>query len=251
MGLPLCQSVTTDAVPSAAGVMFRIVFTESPAYLIWYAFFHTKDHRLSGVPTEAVVVTFSRVQTAISARTGACSHSVRELSAFRSAKLRRLNSVGVVLHSDQPWSLMRDVVIRPSAAMLSSDPVQSVDSPPPLPRPRARELWFKKRHISQLLKNQKTAKLRSPVKRHQFCAGLWPQTPKLTAGKDYHMYFSIIFAYYPRTYVNPKDLSIYLYMMMMSWCLMSSDVIWHIRDKLWPMPKHGSIKATYVRCMRV
>ena len=39
--------------------------------------------------------------------------------------------------------------------------------------------------------------------------------------------------------------------MMMSWCLMSSDVIWHIRDKLWPMPKHGSIKSTYVRCMRV
>ena len=39
--------------------------------------------------------------------------------------------------------------------------------------------------------------------------------------------------------------------MMMSWCLMSSDVIWHIRDKLWPVPKHGSIKATYVRCMRV
>ena len=38
---------------------------------------------------------------------------------------------------------------------------------------------------------------------------------------------------------------------MMSWCLMSSDVIWHIRDKLWPMPKHGSVKATYVRCMRV
>ena len=28
---------------------------------------------------------------------------------------------------------------------------------------------------------------------------------------------------------------------MMSWCLMSSDVSWHIRDKLWPMPKHGSI----------
>ena len=40
-------------------------------------------------------------------------------------------------------------------------------------------------------------------------------------------------------------------MMMMSWCLMSSDVIWHIRDKLWPMPKRGSIKSTYVRCMRV
>ena len=29
--------------------------------------------------------------------------------------------------------------------------------------------------------------------------------------------------------------------MMMNWCLMSSDVRWHIRDKLWPMPKHGSI----------
>ena len=29
--------------------------------------------------------------------------------------------------------------------------------------------------------------------------------------------------------------------MMMSWCLMSSDVMRHIRDKLWPMPKHGSI----------
>ena len=28
--------------------------------------------------------------------------------------------------------------------------------------------------------------------------------------------------------------------MMVSWCLMSSDVSWHIRDK-WPMPKHGSI----------
>ena len=39
--------------------------------------------------------------------------------------------------------------------------------------------------------------------------------------------------------------------MMMSWCLMSSDVIWHIRDKLWSMPKHGSVKSTYVRCMRV
>ena len=24
-------------------------------------------------------------------------------------------------------------------------------------------------------------------------------------------------------------------------CLMPSDVSWHIRDKLWPMPKHGSI----------
>ena len=30
-------------------------------------------------------------------------------------------------------------------------------------------------------------------------------------------------------------------MMMMNWCLMSSDVNWHIRDKLRPMPKHGSV----------
>ena len=32
-----------------------------------------------------------------------------------------------------------------------------------------------------------------------------------------------------------------LMLMMMKWCLMSSDVSWHIRDKLWPMPKHGSV----------
>ena len=37
---------------------------------------------------------------------------------------------------------------------------------------------------------------------------------------------------------------------MMSWCLMSSDVIWHIRDKLWPMPKHGSIRKVYA-CLAV
>ena len=37
--------------------------------------------------------------------------------------------------------------------------------------------------------------------------------------------------WYPRT----------IMLMMMSWCLMSSDVSWHIRDKLWPTPKHGSI----------
>ena len=30
-------------------------------------------------------------------------------------------------------------------------------------------------------------------------------------------------------------------LLMMKWCLMSSDVGWDIRDKLWPMPKHGSI----------
>ena len=34
-----------------------------------------------------------------------------------------------------------------------------------------------------------------------------------------------------------KDLPL----MMMNWCLMSSDVMRHIRDKLWPMPKRGAI----------
>ena len=28
---------------------------------------------------------------------------------------------------------------------------------------------------------------------------------------------------------------------MMNWCLMSSDVMRHIKDKLWPMPKHGAV----------
>ena len=34
------------------------------------------------------------------------------------------------------------------------------------------------------------------------------------------------------------------FVFMVGWlkcCLVSSDVSWHIRDKLWPMPKHGSI----------
>ena len=41
-------------------------------------------------------------------------------------------------------------------------------------------------------------------------------------------------------------------MMMMSWCLMSSDVIWHIRDKLWPMPKFNKshIRKVYA-CLAV
>ena len=39
-------------------------------------------------------------------------------------------------------------------------------------------------------------------------------------------------------------------MLLLSWCLMSSDVIWHIRDKLWPMPKHGSIRMVYA-CLAV
>ena len=39
-------------------------------------------------------------------------------------------------------------------------------------------------------------------------------------------------------------------MLLLIWCLMSSDVIWHIRDKLWPMPKHGSIRKVYA-CLAV
>ena len=39
-------------------------------------------------------------------------------------------------------------------------------------------------------------------------------------------------------------------LMMMNWCLMSSDVSWHIRDKLWPMPKHGAINL-YVHAQDV
>ena len=39
-------------------------------------------------------------------------------------------------------------------------------------------------------------------------------------------------------------------LLLLSWCLMSSDVIWHIRDKLWPMPKHGSIRKVYA-CLAV
>ena len=37
----------------------------------------------------------------------------------------------------------------------------------------------------------------------------------------------------------PKKLT--LLDLLMNWCLMSSDVMRHIRDKLWPMPKHGAI----------
>ena len=40
------------------------------------------------------------------------------------------------------------------------------------------------------------------------------------------------------------------WLLLLSWCLMSSDVIWHIRDKLWPMPKHGSIRKVYA-CLAV
>ena len=42
-------------------------------------------------------------------------------------------------------------------------------------------------------------------------------------------------------WLGGREFSCSVMMMMMSWCLMSSDVSWHIRDKLWPMPKHGSV----------
>ena len=45
----------------------------------------------------------------------------------------------------------------------------------------------------------------------------------------------------PPVLANYFDIGVKALMMMMSWCLMSSDVSWHIRDKLWPMPKHGAI----------
>ena len=41
--------------------------------------------------------------------------------------------------------------------------------------------------------------------------------------------------------INQGYKMIYLLRMLLLCCLMSSDVGWHIRDKLRPMPKHGSI----------
>ena len=67
--------------------------------------------------------------------------------------------------------------------------------------------------------------------------------------KLYGEFFPLTLPQHSGTHFQKKSDS--LSQPLMSWCLMSSDVIWHIRDKLWPMPKHGSIKATYVRCMRV
>ena len=37
----------------------------------------------------------------------------------------------------------------------------------------------------------------------------------------------------------PFNLSLLL--LLLKCCLVSSDVSWHIRDKLWPMPKYGSL----------
>ena len=46
-------------------------------------------------------------------------------------------------------------------------------------------------------------------------------------------------AYQPNALpLGPTDL---LKIALVKCCLMSSDVTWHIRDKLWPMPKHGLI----------
>ena len=56
---------------------------------------------------------------------------------------------------------------------------------------------------------------------------------------------------HPRTLSSTSSSPVFRYLvtrwrkddglMMMKWCLMSSDVRWHIRDKLCPMPKHGSV----------
>ena len=46
------------------------------------------------------------------------------------------------------------------------------------------------------------------------------------------------------------SLTFFKLLLLLSWCLMSSDVIWHIRDKLWPMLKHGSIRKVYA-CLAV
>ena len=40
-------------------------------------------------------------------------------------------------------------------------------------------------------------------------------------------------------------------LMMMKWCLMSLDVSWHIRDKLWPMPKHSQYFFTSTETRRL
>ena len=56
-----------------------------------------------------------------------------------------------------------------------------------------------------------------------FPSGLWFWNPRLVAVVG-NLVFSSQFC-----------------LILMSWCLMSSDFMRHIRDKLWPMPKHGSI----------
>ena len=45
-------------------------------------------------------------------------------------------------------------------------------------------------------------------------------------------------------------MSLHFVVVVVELMLMSSDVIWHIRDKLWPMPKHGSIRKVYA-CLAV
>ena len=54
----------------------------------------------------------------------------------------------------------------------------------------------------------------------------------------------------PRTSTSTLTQLLSSELLLLSWCLMSSDVIWHIRDKLWPMPKHGSIRKVYA-CLAV
>ena len=67
------------------------------------------------------------------------------------------------------------------------------------------------------------------------------QTPTWATGSLMYVSIHVVFLHVgPWFIVSFKRLL--LMMKMMKWCLMSSDVSWHIRDKLWPMPQHGSIQ---------
>ena len=68
----------------------------------------------------------------------------------------------------------------------------------------------------------------------------WDMTRSLHNGSD-----SRSVHYCERTWQSEMSNCVAANMLLLSWCLMSSDVIWHIRDKLWPMPKHGSIRKVY------
>ena len=107
--------------------------------------------------------------------------------------------------------------------------------------------WTWKHFVSKLCSAYR--QMNKVYKKYNFCI------PSLNmTGATHFWLFSIEILRFPWQWWLHKlwaVLAVNKQVMMMSWCLMSSDVIWHIRDKLWPMPKHGSIKSTYVRCMRV
>ena len=62
---------------------------------------------------------------------------------------------------------------------------------------------------------------------------------KLSANEQFFVGAQTVVSLLQITQIIP-DVCFIIYMMM-NWCLMSSDVMRHIRDKLWPMPKHGAI----------